>query len=195
MNVKRKLKIVFLSSLILATFLIDCNKEYKGDDPEYFKKVEETKSYLKAHVKEEYEIPETSLTKEVAVLRYLEAVQNGQIDKYIFTKDEYIDIFIANSTGENILANNMTLDQLRSFTDLRRMIAIEKLQNIFNKYKGRKFKIETLTWRPEVRKLNVLIGHRIGTLTISFGKEKVDLEEIKLVIEHKGKFKVCVIGT
>lgn len=189
------IRALFILFLFTYLFSIDCQKEDKGDDPEYFRKVEESKAYLRAHIKDHYDISETSSTKEGAVLHFLEAIQKGESGRFLFTKEEYIDIFLANSMNENAVFSNMPLDQTWKFTDLRRYVALEKLQNTFKKYNGQKFKIESLTWREEIRKLNVLKGHRVGNLTLSFGKDKVELEEVRLVIEHEGKFKVCVIGS
>ncbi|TGL64286.1 hypothetical protein [Leptospira sarikeiensis] len=186
-------QIVF--ALIITVILSDCKKEYKGDDPEYFNKIEESKAYLKSQLKDHYEISDLSNSKEEAIQKFLEAVQNGQTDRYIFTKDEYINIFLSNSIDENTLSNTMPLEQTWKFTDLRRYVALEKIQNVFKSHKGQKFKIETLTWKYENRPLKVLKGHRVGNLVISFGKDKVELEEVRLVIEHQGKFKVCVIGS
>lgn len=181
--------------LIITTISIDCKKEYKGDDPEYFKKIEESKTYLRSQLKDHYEISDLSNSKEEAIQKFLEAVQNGQTDRYIFTKDEYINIFLSNSIDENSLFINMPLEQAWKFTDLRRYVALEKIQSVFQKHKGQKFKIETLTWKYENRPLKALKGHRVGSLVISFGKDKVEFEEVRLVIEHQGKFKVCVIGS
>ncbi|MEI7012679.1 hypothetical protein [Leptospira licerasiae] len=189
-------RLIAITQIIFAIFTIaDCKKEYKGDDPEYFKKIEESKAYLKARIKDEYEISDLSNTKEEAVYRFLEAVQKEQTDRYIFTKEEYINIFLPNTMDENTLSNTMPLEQAWKFTDMRRYIALESLQNLFKKHKNQKFKIETLTWREDVRQLKALKGHRVGNLTISFGNEKATLEEVRLVVEHRGKFKVCVIGT
>ncbi|GBF37077.1 hypothetical protein [Leptospira johnsonii] len=182
-------------AILTTSFVTDCKKEYKGDDPEYFKKIEESQAYLKARIKDSYEISDLSNTKEEAVYRFLEAVQNEQTDRYIFTKEEYINIFLPNTLDENTLSTTMPLEQAWKFTDMRRYIALESLQNLFKKHKKQKFKIETLTWREEVRQLKALKGHRVGNLTISFGNEKATLEEVRLVVEHRGKFKVCVIGT
>ncbi|EIE00188.1 hypothetical protein [Leptospira licerasiae] len=182
-------------AILTINFVTDCKKEYKGDDPEYFKKIEESQAYLKARIKDQYEISDLSNTKEEAIYRFLEAVQNGQTDRYIFTKEEYINIFLPNTLDENTLSNTMPLEQAWKFTDMRRYIALESLQNLFKKHKNQKFKIETLTWREDVRQLKALKGHRVGNLTISFGNEKATLEEVRLVVEHRGKFKVCVIGT
>ncbi|PJZ24340.1 hypothetical protein CH352_16415 [Leptospira hartskeerlii] len=192
-------RLIAITQIIFAILTIslvaNCKKEYKGDDPEYFKKIEESQAYLRARIKDNYEISDLSNTKEEAVYRFLEAVQNGQTDRYIFTKDEYINIFLPNTMDENTLSNTMPLEQAWKFTDMRRFIALENLQNLFKKHKTQKFKIETLTWREDVRQLKALKGHRVGNLTISFGNEKVTLEEVRLVVEHRGKFKVCVIGT
>ncbi len=195
MNRRMNAYMQFVFALIITTILIDCKKEYKGDDPEYFRKIEESKAYLQARIKDRYEISDLSDTKEEAVQRFLEAVQNGQTDRYIFTKEEYINIFLPNTLDENTLSTTMPLEQAWKFTELRRYIALEKIQNAFKKHKGRKFKIETLTWKYENRQLKALKGHRVGNLIISFGKDKVEFEEVRLVVEHQGKFKVCVIGS
>ncbi|TGK43416.1 hypothetical protein [Leptospira andrefontaineae] len=187
------LSILFILFSLLTS--IDCKREDKGDDPDYFRRVEESKAYLKAHIQDKYEISETSKTKEEAVIRFIESIQKGETEHYIFTKDEYLNIFLPNTLEENTLSTTMPLDEAWKIADLRRYIAIEKIQNSLKRFKGKSFKIETLTWRPEVRQLNVLKGHRVGNLVLKFGNETVELDQVRLVIEHLGKFKVCVIGS
>ncbi|MEI1280373.1 hypothetical protein V6Z05_18715 [Leptospira venezuelensis] len=186
-------------NLLFITFLLiiisyNCKKEQAEGDPEYQKKVEEARKYLKAHIHESYDISETSATRDSAVANYLDAVNRGQTDKYICTKQEYLDIFLPNTLEENTLTSNMPLDQAWEITELRRKVALEQLQAVLKKEKNKPIKIETLTWRDQVRQLNVLKGHRVGNLIIRVGNRSIMLEQIRLVIEHKGKFKLCVIG-
>ncbi|TGL35395.1 hypothetical protein EHQ52_13100 [Leptospira koniambonensis] len=185
--------------LLFITFLLiiisyNCKKEKPEGDPEYQKKVEEARNYLKAHIKESYDISETSPTRDAAVSNYLDAVNRGETDKYLCTKQEYLDVFLPNTLEESTLTSNMPLEQAWEITELRRKVALEQLQDVLKKEKNKPIKIETLTWRDQVRQLNVLKGHRVGNLVIRVGNRSISLEQIRLVIEHKGKFKLCVIG-
>ncbi|TGM96118.1 hypothetical protein [Leptospira dzoumogneensis] len=184
--------------LFITFFLIiisyNCKKEKTEGDPEYQKKVEEARNYLRAHIKDNYDISETSATRDDAVLNYLEAVNQGKTDKYICTKQEYFDVFLPNTLEESTLTSNMPLEQAWEITELRRKVALEQLQEVLKKEKNKPIKIEALTWRDQIRQLNVLKGHRVGNLVIRVGNKSVTLEQVRLVIEHKGKFKLCVIG-
>lgn len=188
-----------IHNLLFITFFLiitsyNCKKERTEGDPEYQKKVEEARNYLKAHIKDSYDISETSDTRDAAVINYLEALNHGKADKYICTKQEYLDVFLPNTLEESTLTSNMPLEQAWEITELRRKVALEQLQEVLKKEKNKPIKIETLTWRDQIRQLNVLKGHRVGTLIIRVGNKSVSLEQIRLVIEHKGKFKLCVIG-
>ncbi|PJZ76861.1 hypothetical protein [Leptospira neocaledonica] len=186
-------KFLFISVLLISSTSA-CKKQEQGGDPNYDKKIEEAREYLKAHIKDRYEISETSDTRDQAILNYLNSVSKGEPNKFLCSKEEYIDVFLPNTLEEGTLTTNMPLEQAWEITNLRRTVALEKLQNELKGAPKGKIQVQTLTWRDDVRILNSLKGHRVGTLIIKVGTKSISLEQIRLVIEHKGKFKLCVIG-
>ncbi|PKA16776.1 hypothetical protein [Leptospira haakeii] len=172
-----------------------CEKVDKGDDPEYENRLKETLSRYKSNIKEDYTISETSNTKEEAIKKYLEAVQRNEPDRFIFSKEEYFNIFLPNTLGMETLTSKMPEKEAWELTDIRRKAALSRIQDIFKANPGKSFTITKLTWRDDPKIMNAITGYRVGTLEIRIGNHTHTIEEIRLIVGHKGKYKVCVIGT
>ncbi|PJZ69273.1 hypothetical protein CH373_14395 [Leptospira perolatii] len=184
--------------LVICSFAILSTLTYSGckkPKTERQLQIEETHKVYQERIKDSYEISEASESREEAVASFLKSVASGKPDHYIFTKEEYLNIFLPNTLNEGTLTANMTEEEAWEITAVRRAAALDHIKSTLKGIKPNQIKVETIRWKKPIRKLNALDGYPIGVVEIRVGKEVRTIEEIRLVVGHKGKYKVCVIST
>ena len=176
--------------ILIILFLLSFNCKNTEFDETNKRKVAEVQKKYREKIKNDYNIENSSKSKEEAVQIFLYSISQGNQEQYIYNKNEYLDIFLPNSIDENTLISQMEPDKAWQITELRRINAFQSLKNILFK---KEFKILEIQWKDN-RSLKSLIGYPIGNIKIEVSGIIHNIEEIKLVLEHKSKFKVCVIS-
>jgi hypothetical protein len=180
-----KRKYIFLFFIALALFT-HCN---------YFKsQLENDQDYLKNHKNLDIPIGHSSTSIEKAIEAFvLESKSKKSFEEnlYLFSWSEYRDVFLPNALSEDTLASHNTLEKTKEITDFRRSVAYQALREITD---SGDWKLVHIELGKKMRALGNLKGIPIEYLEFQKGNTKIRYEGVRLVIEQKGNFKVCVLA-
>lgn len=191
--------------IILTIFLFSCKKkdppQIGGDHlsiSEEGKRENEQirleKQQLRAKIKNKYDISFMSPDKDAAVENFLNEIsQKKQSENYdfLFSTQELREIYLPNTVDDNSLVSNTTIEKGMYMLTMRRKVGIDKLYQVV---KDKKIKITKISWSKRVDTNHALKFHIIKNVYIEQDGKVHELEELKAVVEHQGKFKLCIIG-
>ncbi|MCB1155911.1 MAG: hypothetical protein H7A25_07545 [Leptospiraceae bacterium] len=191
----------YIILLILCSLSI-FNSCKKSDKPELSpeaklenEQIRKDQEELRSRIKEDYKLQNASSSRDEAIKQFLkEFSQKGVQDDYktLFSLKEFEDIILPNSLGTNALVAHTTIKKAMDMVSLRRKTGLARL---YQKIGNHSFVIQSIEWRKDVRKLNTVNGHIIESIYLLIDEKQVKLDELKLVIENKGKFKLSTLGT
>lgn len=181
---------IVLAFLLVFSFLSSCKPRANTQD-EYNQKIEKLHAYYKSQIKETYEIPNSARNVEEAVMNFLNEIAEGKTEyQTLCDKKEIKEIFLPNNYNTGSVTSFQEPEEAWKTISIRRQYGIETLER---KLKGKKLALSNIQIK-EVRNLNSLKGHIPATISVKANSEEVIIEEIKLIIENKGQFKVCIVS-
>ena len=175
--------------LFLVLLLSSCKKSQANSS--YDEKIIKIQEYYKSKIKESYEIANSSSSREEAVLKLLNDISKGKLDSpYICSEQETKEILLPNTYNTGTITSLQEPEEAWNLMKIRREIGLEQLKKLlFNK----KIISVDFKWKTERRDLNSLKGHT-PIVFVRTNQGEIQVEEIKLIIEHNGQFKVCIVS-
>lgn len=191
-------KFVFhkILALSILSFLLlsSCKDENQKKKEEYQRQLDETKKILLEKQKEQYVIENSFADPETAVRSFLNAIiqsNEKNVEKYSFGREESENILLPNLIGDKSIIANIPLDQALEMLRLRRELGIKR---IADSTEGKRVSVKRVIFNPKKRILNRLVGYEVEKVELNVAGKTVFSEQIKLVVEHKGQFKVAVVS-
>lgn len=184
--------IIVLFFLFFHSLACTCGTTLKYDDVKNDK--DKSHAYLKERIQSSYTIPNASDTRDQAVINYLRELASGKTwreNKYIYSENEFINILLPNSLGHNTMVDHNALEPYMKMVNFRRNVGEDKIRSYIG---GKNYKVLQINWSHRVRERNALKGYKPYSIIVEVGDRKYDIEEIKQVSEHKGKYKVSVVA-
>jgi len=158
-----------------------------GEIPLEIKKTHET---LYKHQKENYIINNSSKTKEEAIVKYIQSMASHKnYSKYIFSKEEYIEIYLPNTIGYGTLLDTTYLDNYIEILLNRKEIAQDQLLSLV---KDKKVTVERIEWSSS-KPYRAIEGWK-PKIFVTINKQPYTIDNIKQVVGHNGQFKVAIIA-
>lgn len=180
--------VVLLLSIIFFSF--SCKPSANTQD-EYNQKIEKLHAYYKSQIQETYEIQNSARNVEEAVINFLNEIAEGNSEyKTLCDEKEIKEIFLPNNYNTGSITSFQEPEEAWKTISIRRQYGIETLER---KLKGKKLALSNIQTK-EVRNLNSLKGYIPAKILVKADSEEVLIEEIKLIIENKGQFKVCIVS-
>lgn len=185
----RYLCFVFFGIFLSGFLQFGCKKA--SAENEYQNKVNAIQEKYKAQIQSHYEIANSHSTKESAILEFLREISQKP-DSWVnlCNEKETKEIFLPNNYNSGTITSMQDPEEAWNTLKIRREIALETLRRNLS---GKEVQSISVQWKKE-RDLNSLKGHIPGPVKVITSNGEVDIEEIKLVIEHKSQFKVCIIS-
>ncbi|MCB1190366.1 MAG: hypothetical protein H7A23_23530 [Leptospiraceae bacterium] len=184
---------VFIFTLYIS-ICISCTCGSKLQYKDVKNDLDKSHAYLKERIKSSYSIPGSSGTKDEAVTRYLQELSKGKTwrnNPYIYSEDEFVNIFLPNSLGNNTMIDHNPLGPHMDMVLFRRSVGEDKIRSVIG---GKDFQVLQISWSKNIRKRNALTGYKPYSVVVLVDGQKREIDEIKQVSEHQGKFKVSVIA-
>ncbi|TGK31691.1 hypothetical protein EHQ12_03720 [Leptospira gomenensis] len=168
-------------------------------DPKRAAEIEKDRAVLRSELKENYSLNGSADTLEGAIenaLTEIRVTPRNSEDKMKFScnPDEIRKIYLPNNLDQKNIVAESKIEDAMYLLLVRRMAGIDKIRQTLSGTSG-KIKIAPIKTPHNVRKLNKINGYVIGDVRLETGGKTLRIDEIKLVIEHKNKFKVCTYGT
>ena len=179
---------ILIIILFFNLFLSGCKENPQEIENERIRKIQEN---YKSQIKEDYTIPFSYPDRVKAVTAFLYEINQKKDLNSICNEKESKEIFFPNSYNTNSLISYEEPNKAWEIVSTRRYYGIETLKKKLQDVVIKDIKIE---WKKEVRDLNSLKGHVVQNIIVITSNDSIELEEIKLVIEHKNQFKVCVVS-
>lgn len=184
--IKNQILISFIPLSLLLFYTSYCNtKETEAE------RTQRIQMKYKNQIKTEYTIPHSSPNRIEAVTTFLNQVSNGEPLNSLCDEKESKEILFPNSYNSNSLISFEEPDRAFEIVRGRQEIGLQSLQA---KLKGTTISDLRIEWRKEIRDLNALKGHVVQNILIKTRTGELEINEIKLVIEHRNQFKVCVVS-
>ena len=201
---KRYIRIILFLFLLLFLYCKKDENEQTNSLPKYTPPASNTdeqkqiyldKKQLRSEVKQSYKIANASSNRAEAIIDFLkEGSKKGEIKEYdhLFTDKELREIYLPNITETKVLIANTTIAKAMYILKLRKQIGVNKiLQTVYKK----KFKLKKIFWRKKIREVNEIKFHIIDGVLVEIDGNTYEIEAMKAVLEHKGQFKLCIVGT
>lgn len=190
------MKILIPFSIIIL--FLNCGKKDWRDDlaesnAKFEKELAQDHAVLKSFQKEHYSIPNSANSKEKAIQNYLQDLAKhtpGEEAKHALNKQELREILYPNSLGIGTSLDKTRLADYEKLIWERRKLGEER---ILGKWTAGS-KVVKIHWQENPRTYGALTGHKPESIEISTNGKKLNLSQIKQVIEHKGQFKVAVVA-
>lgn len=179
-----------IPATILYVFItiIGCKEDPQKLENKRIQKIQDT---YKNQIKSDYVIAHSYSSKEEAVIAFVNEINQNKNPESICNEKESKEILFPNSYNSNSLISFEEPDRAWELVFPRRNFALDSLKN---KLPGTTINEIKIIWNKEVRDLNSLKGHVVQKIHIRTNSGMIELEEIKLIIEHKSQFKVCVVS-
>lgn len=187
----RKPTVLYKISFIFLIGLIYFCKRPVNSQSEYEQKIEKLHEYYKSQIKETYEISYSARNVEEAVQNFLKEVTT-QTNEYktLCDEKEIKEIFLPNNYNTGNITSFQEPEEAWKTIAIRRKFGLEKLER---KLKGKKLELQEVKIK-ETRNLNALKGYILHPVVVISNQEEISIQEIKLIIENKGQFKVCIVS-
>lgn len=172
----------------------DFRKELEAKNQEWLAEVAETHKALIESQKDYYSIATHSPDKDTAIRNFLREIQTAKDAnsmKHLFTEEELRSILYPNVLGSGTALDSNRLDNYEELIRERRRVVFDRLKELLQGIPISKVEIE---WELP-RSYRVLNGHKPSKVLIHHNGKTTKLDHIKMIIEHKGQFKVAVIGS
>lgn len=177
--------------VLLIPVLVSCGKGMSDSEEERIRKVKED---YRRRIRPEYVIENSASSREEAVRKFLESIsilKTGAEPDFYCSEKEYKEIFLPNTVDENTLTSFMNEDDAWKITKIRRDLAFTDMNALL---KGKNFTIKEFIWSEKPRELHSLKGHVLKKVLLKSGKDEIEIDSVRLVIEHRNQFKVCVVA-
>ena len=187
LNAPCRLILIGLAGLIFFA----CGKGKAESEEERIRRIKEQ---YRSQIRKEYTIENSASSREEAVRKFLESIsilKTGAEPDFYCSEKEYKEIFLPNTVDENTLTSYMDTNEAWKITKIRRDLAFTDL-NAF--LKGKNFTIKKFIWSEKPRELHSLRGHVLKKVLLESGKDEIEIDSVRLVIEHRNQFKVCVVA-
>jgi hypothetical protein len=178
--------------LVLSVLLVLGSVNCKDANPnaEYEQKVAQIQAVYQSQIKETYQIDGSFKSREEAVLSFIKDVSRGILDSpFLCSEQETKEILLPNTYNTGTITSMQEPEEAWNLMKMRRHYGLENLRRSLE---GKKILDIQYKWK-KARELNSLLGHS-PKLIIQTDKGSFESEEIRLVIEHKGQFKVCIVS-
>ncbi len=187
LNIACRLILIGLAGLIFFA----CGKGKAESEEE---RIQRIKEQYRSQIRKEYTIENSASSREDAVRKFLESIsilKTGAEPDFYCSEKEYKEIFLPNTVDENTLTSYMDTNEAWKITKIRRDLAFTDLNALL---KGKNFTIKKFIWSEKPRELHSLRGHVLKKVLLESGRDEIEIDSVRLVIEHRNQFKVCVVA-
>lgn len=175
---------IILSFLFCSLVISNC-KENEAD------RVQRIQENYKNQIKTNYNIANSSGSRIDAVIIFLKEIAANKLPYSICDEKESKEILFPNSYNSNAMISYEEPNRAWSIVSERQNLGIASLVKKLN---GTTIKDISIEWRNDIRNLNSLKGHVVQNIIVKTSSGDIEINEIKLVIEHRNQFKVCVVS-
>ena len=175
---------IILSFLFCFLVISNC-KENEAD------RVQRIQENYKSQIKTNYIIANSSSSRVEAVVVFLKELAANKIPYSICDEKESKEILFPNSYNSNAMISYEEPNKAWGIVSERQNLGIASLTKKLNSITIKDVSIE---WRKDIRDLNALKGHVVQNIIVKTSSGDIEINEIKLVIEHRDQFKVCVVS-
>ncbi|BDA80569.1 hypothetical protein LPTSP3_g34990 [Leptospira kobayashii] len=187
-----------LQSIILLLTVIGCeSKQDWRADLEKVNRQEElrmadSKAKIRAHIKDSYTIQNGFSTKEEALLAFLKEAQASYKTDYIslFTPFEQETVVFPNTLGYGTSLDVTPLEDYKKLIQNRQDLGIQRLRESI---KGNRLTIKKIVWEKP-RTYNKITGYKPGSLEVLADGKSINTDQVKMIFEVGGKYKVGVVA-
>lgn len=191
------MKSINLIFVILSFITIGCNEKPSTkieSSPEIREKLKKTHDELSKRKLQNHSISGYK-SKEESVFEFLKELVNSKQskDKYnsLLNDFEKDFVFFPNIYGENTALDVTPLEDYRLTFDRLEALGIQRIREY--KLNSSNLKNINIVWKSSKPYGNLLI-HKIGRIEVIRQGSKIEINQIKSLIEQNGKFKVAVVA-
>lgn len=175
----------FVLFFIFSFLMISNCKESEAD------RVQRIQENYKNQIKTQYIIANSSNSRIGAAVIFLKEIAANKLPYSICDEKESKEILFPNSYNSNALISYEEPNRAWSIVSERQNFGI---QSLIKKLNGITIKDISIEWRKDIRDLNALKGHIVQNIIVKTSSNDIEIDEIKLIIEHRNQFKVCVVS-
>ncbi|RHX87323.1 LA3241 family PerA/PerB upregulated protein [Leptospira stimsonii] len=204
-------QIKFKSLNIILIFLLsssnfECKKSGQRPDfdkeimdPKIALEIQKDRDLLRSEIKNSYTFSNSSKSVEEALSKAIHEIRDfpdkddDQL-KYSCSPQEIRNIYLPNNIDQKNITANSKIEDSMYLLLIRRKAGIDKVRQNLRGSKGL-LKILPLPKPYNIRKLANINGYVIREFKVQVDQKTIEIDEIKLIIEHKNQFKVCTYGT
>ncbi|AOP33427.1 hypothetical protein A0128_05950 [Leptospira tipperaryensis] len=192
--------------ILLSFSIFECKKSGQRPDfdkeimdPKIALEIQKDKDILRSEIKNSYVILNSSHSVEEALSKAINEIRDSPDKdddqlKYSCNPKEIREIYLPNNIDQNNITANSKIEDSMYLLLIRRKAGIDKVRQNLRGSKG-PLQILPLPKPYNVRKLTNINGYIIKEFKVQLERRTIDIDEIKLIIEHKNQFKVCTYGT
>ena len=186
---------------ILFTFLFAAHCRQEPQTPKRFgtpsavvaKELKRRRELIAGRIKDRYDIKNTRSSRDAIIRAFVRATAAGDLKRarsLVFNREEYENILWPNLPDTFTMNHGMSPERASSLAMMKRDMGLSRL---ITRLRGKRIRLKQIEWKSEKRVYNALIGHRPWRIVVEIdGRERV-LEQIRMVIEHRGRFKIAVV--
>lgn len=156
--------------------------------------IQERVAYAEKRANQSYSIDGSYNTKKEAVYAVMTAAATGDLNQVlseVADREQYLDIYWVNQTSKKLREPGYTFENLWNTRSMKNKMGAIRLTR---KFKGKNInEISDIKVR-ETWELNTVKAHIIDTVLVIADGKNYELEEIQIMLEHEGQFKVLGIG-
>ncbi|TGN10875.1 hypothetical protein [Leptospira ilyithenensis] len=189
-------KILLITTLSLLAFQCESKQDWRAELEKANKQEElrmaESRAKIQANIKGSYKIENGFSSKEEALIAFLKEVQAGSKSNYksIFTPLEQETVVFPNTLGSGTSLDSTPLEDYKKLIQSRQDQGIERLREVL---KGNRLSIKDVIWETP-RTYKKIVGHKPGSLEVLVNGKPMNIDQIKMIFEVNGKFKVGVVA-
>jgi len=172
----------------------DWRKELEKEQAKYMQEVAKTQEFLLLNKKDNYSIPNSANSVEEAILAFVREARTKDDPETMLTlmsEKELREILYPHVLGTGTSLDSNPFPRYEEMIRNRRKMGLERFKEDVGKdpsWSKVEYKV------TEERKYGPITGYKIGFLLLKGKKREIKTEAVKMVIGHKGQFKVAVIG-
>lgn len=188
---KKIYRIIAYTVVLFSLMFSVCRKNQAESEEDRISRI---KADYRSRIRTEYVIEKSASSREDAVRKFLESIsllKTGAEPDFYCSEKEYKEIFLPNTVDENTLTSFMNAEEAWKITKIRRDLAFTDMNALL---KGKNFTIKEFIWSEKPRELHSLKGHVLKKVLLKSGKDEIEIDSVRLVIEHRNQFKVCVVA-
>ncbi len=184
--------------ILLLLFVIGCDskQDWRADLEKVNEQEElrmaDSKAKIRSYMKDSYTIETGFSSKEEALLAFLTEVQKttGFELKTIFTSLEKETVLFPNTLGFGTALDVTPLEEYKKLIQERENMGIERLRE---KMQGGSFSLTEIKWeKPRI--YNKINGYKPHSIELTIKGKQVKVDQVKMIFEVNGKYKVGVIA-